>query len=560
MKANTRRTQPDNQPSPRRSIQAKNLQNKKAQDKKAQDKKAQDKKTLKKKKPKTVPSHPSHPSQTVITTLKKAALKKTALKKTVADSLSHFLSHLLPLIGLLAIAALITSSGILAAKFILEPKSIAWVNDYLPESLQVPVPEWDRPQTLDDIKTNLTHNDRQLGDIIELNNHDRLIPIHQNGYNCISKCDHINELRIYRPTKGNGPKRNQPHFRLIAQLDIGPVQDWTIAESLAQSENGSSETSGSPLPLDTYETMDSPETNTGTWFNLTGKRQQGDYRVTYGQLFHYDGNTSQITALTPWSSPNPENPIEWKQLTGNQTPELIIDHSIGLEPKIQAYQISLKGTPTLTAISLNQAANPTDPDATHAINLAKVGLWSLATDRLKHIKSSGTPWSTTAQAQLDLLQYHAKLTQDQAKQTWANTHQQILVKLIDGQWQNALNILEKDPLIQADIRESFKTETARLWKRLSVAIEDDPSNPALQAWMAMVMLDRDGTAKTKIWLTTQGHSSSRNRALEMLAPSLVPPKPKPKTDEKTDTNPARNPKRNLERNPERNPERSAIAY
>ncbi len=569
MKANTRRTQPPNQPPNqpprRRSIQAKNVTDQKNQDKTAPDKKALKKKALKKQEPKlslsqTVvgsktqaqprskffPPRSPQPTQPPKPPLKQRL--QTVLKKTVANSFSH----LLPLIGLLAIAALIAGGGVLGAKFILEPKSIAWVNDYLPEGLQVPVPEWDRPQTLDDIKKNLTQNDHQLGDIIELNNHDRLIPIHQNGYNCLSKCDHIAEIRIYRPTKGNGPKRNQPHFRLIAQLDVGPVQDWTIAESLAQSENGPSETSGGPLPLETYEAMESPESSTGTWFNLTGKRQQGEYNVTYGQLFHYDANTSQITALMPWSSPSAENPIVWKQLTGSQTPELLIDHSIGLEPKLQAYQVFLKGTPSLTPISLTQVANP-DPVTTHAINLAKVGLWSLAADRLTQLKSSGGQWGSTAQAQLDLIQYHAKLTQDQAKQNWANTHQQVLVKLMDGQWQNALKVLEKDPLMQSDIRESFKTETARLWKRLSVAIEDDPSNPALQAWMAMVMLDRDGTAKTKTWLTAQGSSSARSRALELLAPTLLPPKATPKPTPKPTESAEAKPEVKPEVKPEQNP-------
>ena len=44
----------------------------------------------------------------------------------------------------------------------------------------------------------------------------------------------------------------------------------------------------------------------------------------------------------------------------------------------------------------------------------------------------------------------------------------------------------------------------------------------------MVMLDRDGPARTKIWLAKQEGSSARSRALEMLAPNLLPPKPKPK--------------------------------
>ncbi len=451
---------------------------------------------------------------------------KAPLKHRLTQTLRTSLSHLLPLAALVSIGAIITGGGLLSAQFILAPKSIAWVNDYLPEALQVPLPEWDRPQTLDDIKQTLQTADRKIGDIIEFDNHDRLIPILQSVYNCVSKCDRISEIRIYRPAKANGPKRDQPNYRLVAQLDVGAVQDWIISASLAQSENGSSETSNEPLPLETYEAMDSPETNTGTWFNLTGKRQQGEYTVTYGQLFHYDVRTAQLIALTSWSSPNPDRPLMWQQMTGSATPELLIDHSIGLEPHFQAHQVSLKGTPNLSLISLAQSASK-NSEASNALKLANVGLWSLAADRLKRLKSSGNPWNTNAQAQLDLIVYHAKLTQDQARQSFSNAHQQVLVKLMDGQWQDALNVLEKDPLMQVDVRESFKTETSRLWKRLYIAIEDDPSHPILQAWTAMVMLDRDGAPKTKTWLTQQESSHTRSRALAMLAPNLLPPKPKP---------------------------------
>jgi hypothetical protein len=441
------------------------------------------------------------------------------------------LSHLLPIAGLLTIGGLIIGGGLLSAKFIIAPKSIAWVNDYLPEGLQVPVPEWDRPQTLRDIQEHLQTGDHTVGDIIELENQDRLVPIFKNSYNCSSKCARITELRIYHPAKGNGPKRNQPHFRLVAQLEISPVPDWTIADSLAQSENGPSETSGEPLPLETYDSMDSPESGPGNWFNLTGKRQQGDYAVTYGQLFHYDANAQQLTALTVWSSPKAEKPIAWTQLTGSATPELLIDHSIGLEPYFQAYQVSLKGTPELTLISLKQSASKAS-GADKALKLAKVGLWSLAADRLNAIKANGGNWGTTAQAQLDLISYHAKLTQEQAKQNWSSPQQTVVAKLLNGEWQNAFNVLEKDPAAQTETREGLKMETVRLWKRLSVAIEDDPGDPILQAWTAMVMLDRDGTAKTKSWMARQENSTTRTRALQILAPSLLPQKSpvKPKPD------------------------------
>lgn len=441
-------------------------------------------------------------------------------------SLKKISQHLLPLLGLLATGAIITGSGILSAKFILEPKSVAWLNDYLPEFLQIPVPEWDRPQTLADIEKQIQTDHRKMGEMVELNSRDRLLPIIQPGYNCITKCDRIAELRIYRPAKANGPKRNEPHYRMIAQLAVGALEDWHIVNALAVSETGSSNTGGESLPLENYDTFEAPEANTGHWFNLTGKRNQGEYAVTYGQLFHYDPGSTTLTALVKWAGPT-EQPIAWKQITGSPTPELLINHTIGLEPSYQAYLVQPKGTPELRPISLTQATH-SSPEFRTALNLIKAALWSLAADRLKQIKNTGETWNNMAQAQLDLVQYHAKVTRDQAQQNSASPFQQVIAKLLDGRWKEAFTSLEKDPSTHVEIQESLKTETVRLWKRLSIAIDEDPGNPYLQAWTAAVMLDRDGLSKTRTWLNHQGGSSTRTQALQILAPTIAPkPKPSP---------------------------------
>ncbi len=438
----------------------------------------------------------------------------------IGSAVKSLLSHLLPLIALAGFGGLVVGAGSLGLQFILEPKSVAWLNDYLPENLQVPLADWDRPHTLEEIKSKTEKGDSKLGEWIELPNKDRLVSISQPRYNCISLCNRITELRIYRSAKAHGPKKNLPHYRMIAQVGVPSANDRVILESL-QAANSTGLEVEDDLPLETLETLESPKPNSGTWLNLYGKRTQGDNAVTYGQLFHYDSDRVKLTALIQWASPA-ATPLQWIQLTRNDTPELLIDHSIGLEPSFLAYQLNQsKGTPELIPISLRLPALKTS-EFQQAIQLAQVGLWSIAADRLKQIKTSKGDWSPGAQAQLDLIQHHAKATQAQTKQTWSNATQQVLAQLLDGQWKRALEPLEKDPTNSTEVREGIALEVPRLWKRVTAALQDDPGNPHLQAWMARLKLDRDGKAKAIAWINQQGSSPTRSEALKLLAPELLP--------------------------------------
>lgn len=439
---------------------------------------------------------------------------------SIGSVMKSVLSHLVPLIALAGFGAGIVGLGSLGLQFILEPKSVAWLNDYLPDNLQIPLADWDRPHTPEEIKTNLEKSDLKMGEWLELPGGDRIAPISQPRYNCISLCDRIIELRVYRTAKAHGPKKNLPHYRMIAQIAVPNANDRIILESL-QAANAPGLEVEEDLPLETLEILDPPEKDRGTWFNLSGKRTQGENSVTYGQLFHYDRSRTKLIALIQWASPT-ASPLQWKQITANNTPELLIDHSIGLEPRFQIYSLNnANDSPELKPISLVQPAIQND-EFRQALKLAQVGLWSIAADRLTQIKKASGDWPTAAQSQFDFIQYHAKATQAQTQQTWANATQQVLAQLLDGQWQKAIEPLEQDPSNKTETLEGIALEIPRLWKRMDIALQDDPSNPHLQAWIARLKLDRDGKAKTIAWINQQGNSPTRSKALKILAPELLP--------------------------------------
>jgi hypothetical protein len=445
------------------------------------------------------------------------AAKQNLVKQSL---FKQILSHVLPIVALFGVGALVVGTGALGLQFILEPKSVAWLNDYLPETLQIPLADWDRPHTLEEIKKNLTKGDLTLGEFIDLPNGDRITTISQPRYNCVNRCDRIIELRVYRKAKAYGPKKDQTHYRMVAQVSVPSANDRVILDSLQAGDSNTVEVE-EDLPLETFDRFDAPNPNSGNWFNLTGKRSQGENNVTYGQLFHYDESRTKLTALIQWSSPAETDPIVWRSLTNNDSPKLLINQSIGLEPRFLAYNLT-KSTaiPELSLISIDQPALKT-MEFEQAIDLAKAGLWSLAADRLKTLKPKNEDWPTAAQLQFNFILYHAKMAKLQTQETWTNATQQVLAQVLDGQWKAAIDPFEKDPTSRNEMREGIALEAPRLWKRITAALKDDPGNPYLQAWAARVTVDRDGKSKAIAWVNQQGGSSDRTTALKLLAPELV---------------------------------------
>ncbi len=455
--------------------------------------------------------------------MKPSPLARPAVKQSLVkqNPVKQVLGHVLPIVVLFGAGGLVVGSGLVGLQFILEPKSVVWLNDYLPEKLQIPLANWDRPQTLEEIEKDLTKSSLTLGEFIDLANGDRITTISQPRYNCISRCDRITELRVYRKAKAYGPQKSQTHYRMVVQLAISSTNDRVIFDALQAGESNTVEVE-EDLPLETFDRFDPPTPNSGNWFNLTGKRPQGDNTVTYGQLFHYDESRTKLTALVQWASPAETQPIIWQSIAANDSQKLLINQSIGLEPQFLAYSLTkVTAPPELFLISITQPAL-NDEEFQKAIQLAQAGLWSLAADRLKTVKLNNQEWSTAAQLQFDLITYHGKIAKKQAQQTWTNSTQQVIAQLLDGQWKSAIAPFEKDPTARTELRQGIALEAPRLWKRITAALKDDPSNPHLQAWAARVSLDRDGKSKAIAWVNQQGESNDRTIALKLLAPELLP--------------------------------------
>ncbi|MGI0493137.1 hypothetical protein ACN4EG_15240 [Alkalinema pantanalense CENA528] len=439
----------------------------------------------------------------------------------------RFFKGLLPLALLLGIGSLVVGAGVLSAQFIVQPKSVVWVNRYLPEAWQIPVPDWDAPQTLAEIKTDVKNARYRLGDAIALSGKDVLYPVLDETFNCSAKCDRIVELRVYRPAQHPGRSSREPHYQLVSQISLAGLEEWFVLEPMANLQiiaHGSS----TVLGLDHIEKIEGPDGKSGIWLNAIGEKNAGENRVKFGRVVQYDPKRGQLQALISWTSPTGELPY-WQQVTGSSQPELVVNQTVGLEPQLQIYQLS-QGSQglRLKEISLLKPALKA-ADYGDALQLARSGLWSIALERLKGIKKQEPKWSAQAQAQLDLIQRHANLTQAQAKQSSTNPSQQILTQLIDGQWKSAIEVFRSAKDDRESLLENIRLDAGRVWRRVMTAVELDPGNPYAQVWGAILMDDREGRKSTQKWLQRLGRSETRDRTIAQMVPGLIPsaaPKPK----------------------------------
>ncbi|OUC15129.1 MAG: hypothetical protein B0A82_08665 [Alkalinema sp. CACIAM 70d] len=433
---------------------------------------------------------------------------------------------LLPLALLLGIGSLVVGAGVISAQFIVQPKSVVWVNRYLPEAWQIPVPDWDAPQTLAEIKADVKGDGYRLGDAISLSGKDVLYPVLDETFNCAAKCDRIVELRVYRPAQHPGRSSREPHYQLVSQITLAGLEEWFVLEPMANLQMVAHGTS-TVLGLDHIEKIDGPDGKSGIWLNAIGEKDAGENTVKFGRVVQYDPKRGQLQALVSWTSPTGELPY-WQQVTGNSQPELVVNQTVGLEPQLQIYQLSQASQGArLKEISLLKPALKA-VDYGEALQLARSGLWSIALERLKDIKKQEPKWSAQAQAQLDLIQRHANLTQAQAKQSSTNPSQQILAQLIDGQWKSAIEVFQAAKDDRESLLENIRLDAGRVWRRVMTAVELDPGNPYAQVWGAILMDDREGRQSTQKWLQRLGRSKTRDRVIAQMVPSLIPAPPKPK--------------------------------
>ncbi|MCT7964803.1 hypothetical protein NG799_00480 [Laspinema sp. D1] len=440
--------------------------------------------------------------------------------------------------GLSAIAAITGSTTLffcgawLSVRLIVDPASINWVQSWLPAASQVPIANKEAPQTLQEITDQIREAGLIPAATLPLDSPPQdsnptpskaqqqllmpvmvEIPCSGTPEANASGCQAVAELRVYRPVfNPNNPSDPQPYYQLLNKLEITGPDPSAIVPTLTDSEAATLSTGPQPLTrLDPFE--QAPEL--GNWFNLHSDRTFGKRNIAYGKIIHYNPETFHISEMTEWVSPEGHLP-EWQDISGGGDPELVINRTLGMEPQFQIYQIKpiqfFLNPIRLEEISL---VEPFLNSRAYrdAILLARSGLWSAAWELMASLKqdSSGSIWPQAAQAQLDVLRYHAQITQTQANATGMEPSQQILTALMDGNWKKALEVYELQLKLGDEMASLLTDEKFALWNRIETAVQVNPGQADAKAWGALVLAARYNDSEAVAWFEEQGQNTAQLR-------------------------------------------------
>ncbi|HEY9808630.1 MAG TPA: hypothetical protein V6D13_04760 [Halomicronema sp.] len=432
--------------------------------------------------------------------------------------------------GVVAVAAFAGGLSFLAGgawmsiQMIMNPDAVMGLNQFLPERERIAGDsEGNPPQTMAAITAEMREEGLIPGTIKLLNSPknpnmepDLLLPVviesaPPKHLMCMSPCQQLSELRIYQPV---GDSTNSDKYvRLVSQTQIeGPAETLVLSGlDLGAAKN---QATNRPQALTNIEPLQGEGPATGIWLNLTGYRRQGDSTIAYGQVFHYNPDRAHLGLMTQWVSLAGRVP-SWQEVTGGGKPELVVDQSIGLEPKFEVYQIQPRNfVPNpieLMEVALNQ---PLLQDSLYrdALMLAKSGLWSPALQLLESLKEqkikNNQEWPDSAQAQLDMIALHAKVTKAQADAAWSDPAQKALSLMIDGRWEEALKIFEEDLDNTYKISLLLKSDKGIISKRLETSLRQNPSQSSLLTWGAVLRSAQESKAKAMAWYQSQNKGGS----------------------------------------------------
>ncbi len=428
-------------------------------------------------------------------------------------------------IASLTIALGLIGGGIwLGTRLMLNPDQVAWLNRWLPDWTRIPIAQAQPPQTIADIQTEIRQVGLIPGDLMPLTTQQAaanpvpvttwLLPIFSptpcpaSLASTRSRCDAIVELRVYQTVTDSPATVTTPTYRRVHQLMVaGPAESFVLASLLPPNSPPDTVPPGSnqPLPLTNLRRFEGTSVLPGVWFSLSGQRVQDNQTLLYGQVLYYNPDQLHLSLLAPWVSPANQFPT-WQEVTGGEHPELVVNQTIDLEPKLVVYQLRSRNfllSPwelapiSLTPPALNEASYQ------QAIKLAQVGLWSPALQQLEQEKTKRSTWTDLAQAQMDLIKLHARMTTLQAEQTWISTSEQVLAHLLDGRWQAALAIFDQSATKRLEIANLLQTDPGRIWRRLETALTVTPDQVALQTWGALFMQAQRGYEGAIAWLQQQ---------------------------------------------------------
>ncbi|HEY9838250.1 MAG TPA: hypothetical protein V6D27_15270, partial [Vampirovibrionales bacterium] len=328
-----------------------------------------------------------------------------------------------------------------------------------------------------------------------------------------SPCQALAEVRVYRPVfNPDNPSDPQPYYQLLNKLEVTGPDPSAIVPTLTETEAATFSVGPQPLTrLDPFE--NAPEL--GNWLNLHSDRTIGKRKIAYGKIIHYNPETFHLSEMTEWVSPEGHLP-SWQDISGGEDPELVIDRTLGMEPQFQIYQLKpvqfFLNPIRLEEISLIEPVLSSRAYR-DALLLARSGLWSAAWELMASIKqdSSGASWPQAAQAQLDVIRYHAQITQNQANATGMQPPQQILTALMDGNWKKALEVYELQLKMGDEMASLLTDEKVILWNRIETAVQVNPAQADAKAWGALVLAARYNDSEAVAWFEEQAQNTAQLR-------------------------------------------------
>lgn len=467
-------------------------------------------------------------------------INQTQIQKAISPSKSYKPSSIIAIAILLTSAGLVLSCTWIGILWIFNPEQVSWLNNFLPEWAHIPGNS-ENPQTLAQIQINLSQKQQIPGETIPLDDEEKslLLPVMRQRPDCVANCKEIVELRVYQLENLKYESQPEKFYRLANSLPItGPEESFAITgdgqnaiASLAE-DTPENEDVSNPLPLDVVNRFEAGTPAAGVWLNLRGQRQQdhhsasGSGTITYGQIVYYNPERSNLQLMLSWTSPNGHLP-KWEQVTGSNAKELVVDQTIGLEPKLQVYQVKSVNL-YLNPIQLEEISlqNPVLKDSGYknALLISRNGLWSPAFEWLTSIKKQRkNTLPAAAQSQLDLIRLHSEVTKAQADKTWASPSEQVLADLIDGRWEKALQVFSASPQNAQEIAILLKADKGRLWRRVVGAMQVNPNRKAVQAWGALILTVQQGEAKANSWLEEQAKPSTASLSyIQGLTKQLYP--------------------------------------
>ena len=457
-------------------------------------------------------------------------------------------------VSLLAIAIILSSAGAiasgisLAVQLILDPDTTLWLHRFLPALTQPQQASYQAPQTLAEIRVNITRQGKIPGKELYLKartqqdrstSEDVLLPILQRRLGCQTACEYLSQIRVYRIVETNYHKAGvEPYYQLATQLSISSLQEALASDPQnAQLTYNSNQqgfgilNSGSQYRMRSVELAKlEPEAIAGgALLHLTGwlkPENEGRYStqksLAYGQLLYYSPSQINLLPLLTWTSEAGKVPI-WREVSGGGSPELIIDRTVGFEPKFQVYQLQprkfLPAPIYLEEISFTSLALTSTPYQ-NALILARSGLWTPAVNLLEPLATTAD-WSEAAQAQLDLIRWHSRISRSQADKFWASPSQEVLSSIIDGRWSAALEVFQASPQNRREIARLLKVDSGTLWERVDAALRVSPERLDVRAWGALIRSAKDGRPSAIAWLQKQPlQKSASSQQIEELLDGL----------------------------------------